>query len=117
MKHVRFFSSTNRVTDKRASEVLTNKIHNEFSDVFSGIGCIEGSFTLQGKEISQQYHVPSRRVAYTLQEALKEELGRLQRQQVIVSLGVGDTSEWCNSFVLVSKSKWESKIMLRPSKY
>ena len=35
-----FRSSLNKVADKRASEVLTNKIHNEFSDVLSGIGCL-----------------------------------------------------------------------------
>ena len=29
-----FKSSTDRAADKRASEVFTNKIHNEFSDVF-----------------------------------------------------------------------------------
>ena len=38
--------NTNRVADKRASTVLTNKVGNEFSDVFPGIGCFEGTFTL-----------------------------------------------------------------------
>ena len=39
-----------RVADKRASEVLRNKMQ-DFSDVFhSGIGCFEGTLTLQVKE-------------------------------------------------------------------
>ena len=46
------------MADKRASEVLTNKIHNEFSDVFSVIGCFEGTFTLQTKEGHQLYLPP-----------------------------------------------------------
>ena len=51
-----FRSSTNRVTDKRAGEVLTNQIHNEFNGVFfSEIGCLEGIVTLQIKEGSQLY--------------------------------------------------------------
>ena len=33
-----FSSSTNCAVDKRASKVLTNKIHYEFSDVFGGLG-------------------------------------------------------------------------------
>ena len=45
-----FKSSTNKVADNRASEVLRNKIHNEFSDVLPGIGCLEGTFTLHVKD-------------------------------------------------------------------
>ena len=40
-----FWSSANEMTDNKASEVLRNKFHNEFSDFFSGIGCFEGMFT------------------------------------------------------------------------
>ena len=36
-----FRSSTNRAAHKRASKVLTNKIHNKFSDVISGTGCFK----------------------------------------------------------------------------
>ena len=71
------FSGLAQTKDKRASEALTNKIHYEFSDVFSGTGCFEGMFTLQGKDGSLLYQAPSRRVAYTSQEPLKEELERL----------------------------------------
>ena len=46
--------STYRGTDKRASEVWTYKIHNEYSDVvlISGIGC------LQVKDDSLPYQAP-----------------------------------------------------------
>ena len=37
-------------------------------------------------------------------EPLNEELGRLQRQQIIVTLGMDKTSKWCNSFMLVPKA-------------
>ena len=39
-----------------------------------------------------------------LQEPLKKELDRLQKQQIIMPLGVDETSEWCNSFVLGPKA-------------
>ena len=45
-----FRSSTNRAADKGASEILTNKIHNEFNDIFPSIDHFEGTFTLQVKD-------------------------------------------------------------------
>ena len=67
-------SSANTKADKEASKVIMQKIHNEFSDVFTGIGCFEGTFKFRVKEGSHPYLAPPRRVAYTLQQPLKEEL-------------------------------------------
>ena len=46
-----------------------------------------------------------RRETHVLQESLKEELVRLQKQQITTPLGVDETSEWYNSFVLVPIGK------------
>ena len=51
-------SRANKVADKRASEILTNKTRNEFCDVFPGIGYFEETLTLQVKEGSQPYQAP-----------------------------------------------------------
>ena len=40
-----FKPSTNRVADKRASEVFINNIHNEFQLSFLGIVCFGGTLT------------------------------------------------------------------------
>ena len=53
----------NREADKRASVKLTKLMHYEFPDFFFGIGC----FSLQVKEGSKPYQVPSRCVGYALQ--------------------------------------------------
>ena len=42
-------------TDKRASQILMQKIHNTFSDFFSGSGCFDGTFSLQVKDGSWPY--------------------------------------------------------------
>ena len=42
-------------------------------------------------------------MVYALQEPFKKELGRPQKLQIIVPLGVDKTAEWCNSFLLVPK--------------
>ena len=119
-----FRSSINKAADKRASQVLMQKMHNKFSDIFSGIWCFEGTFSLQVKDDSWSYQAPLRRVAYILQEPLMEELDRLQKQLIIVSLGVDQTSEWCNSLDLVPKVNGKAwlcldqarlnKVLIRP---
>ena len=59
-----FHSSNNKKDDKRVSETITSRIHDEFNDLFSGIGCFEGMFLLQVKEGSHLYQAPPRWVAY-----------------------------------------------------
>ena len=105
-----FFSSYNVDADKRKSSEMMQKIHNTFVDVFNGIGCFEGTFSLQLKPDSKPYQAPPRHVAYALQKPFKEELECLQQMDIITPLGVDETAEWCNSFVLVPKAN--SKVML-----
>ena len=53
---------------------MTQIIHNKFGDVFNGIGCFEGTFSLQLKPDSKPYQASPRHVAYALQKPFKEEL-------------------------------------------
>ena len=55
---------------------------------FSGMPCLDGTFTLQVKEGSEPYKLTPEMVAYALLEPLKEELERLQGKQVIVPLAL-----------------------------
>ena len=67
-----FRSSINRAADKRESQVLINKIHNEFGDFLKEIESFKGMFSLQVKDDSQPYQAPLRRLAYALQEPLRK---------------------------------------------
>ena len=58
----------------------------EFDNVFNGIGCFEGTFSLQLKPNSRPYQVPTRHVAYALQNMFKDELDRLQQLDIITPL-------------------------------
>ena len=51
-------------------------------------------------------------MAYTLQKPVQEELERLKKQDIIAPLGVSETSEWCNSFVLVPKDNGKVRLCL-----
>ena len=55
-----FLSSSNVETDKRKSIKLMQRIHNAFGDVFNGIGCFKGTFSLQFEPKSKLYQVPPR---------------------------------------------------------
>ena len=86
-----------------------------FGDVFNGIGCFKGTFSLQLKPDSKPYQAPPRCLAYVLQKPFKEELKCLQETDIITSLGVDETSEWCNSFVLVPKANSKVRLCLDPA--
>ena len=97
-------SSTNRAADKKVSQVLMNKIHNEFSTVLSGTGCFEGTFSLKIKDDSQQNQSPTEKGDVHAQGTHEEELERLQENKIIMLLGMVETLEWFNSFVLVPEA-------------
>ena len=88
-----FLSGLSYENNKKRSAETTRQIHKAFEDVFNG------TFSLQLKPDSKPYQVPLRYMAYALQKPFKEELERLQKQDIIAPLGVDETSKWCNSFV------------------
>ena len=51
-------------------------------------------------------------MAYALQKPFQKELERLQKQDIITPPGAEETSEWCNSFVLVSKANVKVRLCL-----
>ena len=59
-----FNSSDNTEADKRTGETNTKRIHNEFSNLFSGISFFEGIFFLQVKEGS--LHTKHQQEEYTM---------------------------------------------------
>ena len=81
-----FYSSKNSDADKRKSSAMTQKIHDTFGNVFNGIGCFKGTFSLQLKPDNKPYQVPPRHVAYVLQKPFKEELEQLQGMDIIAPL-------------------------------
>ena len=64
------------------------------------------------KEGSCPYQALPKRVAYAFQKPLKELLEWLKKQQIIVLLGVDDTSKWCNSFVFAPKANGKVRLCL-----
>ena len=109
-----FYSSKDPEADKRQSDSMTQKIHTTYGNVSNGIGCFEGTFSLQLKPDSKPYQVPPRHMAYVLQKPFKEELKQLQELDIITPLGVDKMAEWCKSFVVVPKANGKVQLCLDP---
>ena len=45
-----FIAGPEKDADMKASDVLLQTIHNEFKDVFTGIGCFKATYLLQAEE-------------------------------------------------------------------
>ena len=67
-----FRLNVNDGADKESSRSLVQRIHSEFSDVFTGIGCFESTFKLKVKEGSCLYKAPPRKVAYALEQPCRD---------------------------------------------
>ena len=92
---------------------ITKQLQKECEDVLTGIGSFHGMFSLQVKLDIKPYQVPPWHIAYALQKPFKEELERVQQQDIITPLGIEQMAEWYNSFILVPKSSGKTQ----PSAY
>ena len=110
-----FLSGLSNDSNKKRSTETIQQLHKDFEDVFNGIGYFDGTFSLQLRLDSKPYQEPLRCDAYTLQKPFKEELERLQKWDIIAHLEVDETSEWCNSFVLVSRANGKVRLCLDPA--
>ena len=89
-----FRSSTNRAADKGQARNLNNKYTMNLVILFQELGVLKNIyFTAQKGKLA--IAATLRRVTYVLQEPLKDELERPQRQQIIVPLAMDETLEWC----------------------
>ena len=84
-------------------------------EVFNGIGCFKGRFSLPLKLDSKPYQAPPRHIAYALQKLFKEELQQPQELDIIMLMGVDETAEGCNTFVLVPKANSKVQLCLDPA--
>ncbi|KAK2718758.1 hypothetical protein QYM36_005932 [Artemia franciscana] len=91
---------------------VIQKLLNEFSDVFEGIGTLPGTCKIYLKEGAIPTIQPPKRVPFALQAMFKEELDRLELLGVIEK--VTKPTQWVNSLVLVRKADGSLRICLDP---
>ena len=91
-------------------------MHNEYCNVFTGIEDFKGKFLLQVKEDTKPYEVSPCSIVYALHKLLWQKLDRLQDQKILAPLGVDETAEWSDSFVIVPKRNVTVWLSLDPSR-
>ena len=91
---------------------LRNTILRQYSDVFHGIGCFQGTYHISVDPKVQPVVHPSRRIPLALREKLKEELNSLVNQEIFTP--VTYPTDWINSCVCVTKSNGKLRLCLHP---
>ena len=92
--------------------IEVDRLLEEFSDVFGGIGRLPGTCHILLKEGAVPTVQPPKLVPFALQPKLKQELERLEALGVIEK--TTKPTEWVNSIVLVKKGDGSLRICLDP---
>ena len=94
----------------RTSAKLIHQLLKEFEDVFAGIGCFCGTFSLKVKLDSKSYQVLPRCVTYALNKSFKEGLEQLQQQYIITTLGMGEIAV-VQQFHTGTRAEWKGQTL------
>lgn len=111
-----FVENEQKATDMANSHRFELHIQHKYAAEFEGIGCLEGNVKIHLKDNASSYQAPPRRVAHALQEPLKKELDRLEKDGILVGLTADEKSEWCNSYVCQPKPAGGVRLCLDPAK-
>lgn len=86
-------------------------IFKEYTDVFEGLGCLEGEHSIKIDEsVTPKVH-PPRKIPMTLREKLKNELDRMEKLEVIKR--IEEPTRWVNPIVIV-ETKSKLRVCLDP---
>lgn len=83
------------------SKIFTNDVIGKYSDVFEGLGCLEGSYNVIVDPNIQPTVVAPRRHPLALKNEINAELDLLESLRVIKK--VTDPTDWVRSRVIVKK--------------
>lgn len=99
-------NQVNEVQEKKAD------IIEEYKDVFTGLGLVEGEYHIELQENAQPTIQPPRKVPLSLIPKLKETLDNLTKSGVISKLD--RPTDWVNSLVIVEKKDGSLRLCLDP---
>ena len=102
------------VTEEKPGQSALNmqQIKKEYSDVFTGDGCLEGEYRIEIDERVEPVKLPKRRVPVAMMTPLKLELQDLQRREIITP--VEKSTDWISSLVTVQKQNGKLRICIDP---
>uniref|UniRef100_A0A8D8QC11 Uncharacterized protein K02A2.6 n=1 Tax=Cacopsylla melanoneura TaxID=428564 RepID=A0A8D8QC11_9HEMI len=89
-----------------------SSLMTQFSDLFTGLGCLPGESHITLKENAQPHVDPPRKVPFKLMTRYKKELENMCANEVIEK--VTKPTQWVNSVVLVEKPDQSLRVCLDP---
>ena len=92
--------------------VTKEKILEEFKDVFTGLGHMDGAMHLELDPNIQPKVMPPRRVPVAIKDPLKEELQRLEREGIIKK--VDKPTDWVSALVVIPKQNGKLRVCIDP---
>jgi len=87
-------------------------ILDEFTDVFEGLGCVEGEYNIKLKADSHPTIQAQRNVPLRLRDKLKATLDDLERKDIITK--VEEPVDWVSNLVIVEKPNNTLRLCLDP---
>jgi len=96
---------------KRVNEVQpkTNKFKEDYPQLFTGLGCMKGEYSLTVKDDAQPFSVAApRRVPLPLLSEVKQELDKMVQNEVIKP--ITEPTEWCAPMVVIPKPSGKVRI-------
>ena len=107
----------NTASKQPSSTETDGKMNNdpileEYSDVFRGLGCLPGEYSIQCDTDVRPVIHPPRKASVAIRKAIKEELDRLVKEGVVES--VTQPTPWVSSMVAVRKKNNKVRICIDP---
>ena len=95
-----------------SENVTKDPVLSPFADVFQGIGCLPGEYSIElNKDVQPVVH-PPRRVPVPKKEAMKTELDKMVADKIVTP--VTEPTDWVSSVLVVPKKDGSVRICLDP---
>ncbi|CAB3979511.1 Hypothetical predicted protein [Paramuricea clavata] len=88
------------------------KIIDEYTDVFQGLGCLDGDYHIKVDPLVPPVVYPARKIPFAIKDKFKDELCQMAKIGAITK--VTEPSEWVNSIVVTEKKNGNLRICLDP---
>ena len=98
--------------DIKTESKIGQGIVQDYQDVFVGLGCLPGKHHITVSDNVRPVQHACRKVPFPLQNKLKAELDKMERDEVITP--VDEPTDWVSSLVVVMKKNGQLRVCLDP---
>ena len=105
-------NATHNERTEVSPNVRSDPILSEFTDIFTGVGCLEGNYSIQVDDGFHPVVHPPRKVPVPLRDTLKSELDNMVKNGILAK--VTEPTSWVSSLVIVKKPNGKIRVCLDP---